>query len=62
MQSIQLNTTVNADGVLRVEMPPELKNKNLEITIVSEIISAGLRFVILLSVNGNGTTTTSKRL
>ena len=34
MQSIQLNTTVNADGVLRVKMPPELKNKNLEVTIV----------------------------
>lgn len=34
MQSIQLNTTVNADGVLRIEMPPELKNKNLEVTIV----------------------------
>jgi hypothetical protein len=34
MQSIQLNTTVNADGVLLVEMPPELKNKNLEVTIV----------------------------
>jgi hypothetical protein len=34
MQSIQLNTTVNADGVIRIEMPPELKNKNLEVTIV----------------------------
>jgi hypothetical protein len=39
MQSIQLNTTVNADGILRVEMPPELKNKNLEVTIVFQSLS-----------------------
>ena len=39
MQSIQLNTTVNADGVLRVKMPPELKNKNLEVTIVFQSLS-----------------------
>jgi hypothetical protein len=39
MQSIQLNTTVNADGILRVEMPPELKNKNLEFTIVFQSLS-----------------------
>ena len=39
MQSIQLNTTVNADGVLRVKMPPELKNKDLEVTIVFQSLS-----------------------
>jgi hypothetical protein len=39
MQSIQLNTTVNADGILLVEMPPELKNKNLEVTIVFQPLS-----------------------
>jgi hypothetical protein len=47
MQSIQLNTTVNADGVLRVEMPPELKNKNLEVTIVFQSLLAADREMVI---------------
>jgi hypothetical protein len=38
MQSIQRNTTVSDDGILRVKMPPELKNINLEVTIVFQPI------------------------
>ena len=39
MQSIQLKARVNADGILQVQMPPETKDTDLEITVIFQPLS-----------------------
>lgn len=39
MQSIQLKTRVNADGILQVQMPPETKDTDLEVTVIFQPLS-----------------------
>ena len=34
MQSIQLKTHVGGDGLLKVQMPPEIKDMELDVTVV----------------------------
>ena len=38
MQTIQLKTVVGEDGILQIQMPPELKHKSLEILIVFQFL------------------------
>jgi hypothetical protein len=39
MQSIQLKTQVNADGFVIVQMPAELKNRQVEVMLVFQPLS-----------------------
>ena len=39
MQRIQLKTHIGADGVLRVQMPPEFKNRDLEAILIVELLA-----------------------
>jgi hypothetical protein len=39
VQSIQLKACVNADGILQVQMPPETKDTDLEITVIFQPLS-----------------------
>ncbi|WP_199247602.1 hypothetical protein [[Phormidium] sp. ETS-05] len=41
MQSIHLKTTVGADGVLRVQLPPEYQNRELEAIVILELLPKG---------------------
>jgi hypothetical protein len=34
MQTIKLETYVGQDGILKLELPPELANRNLEVLVV----------------------------
>ncbi|CAD5913986.1 hypothetical protein PCC9214_00225 [Planktothrix tepida] len=38
MQTIQLKTVLGEDGILQIQMPPELKHKSLEILIVFQFL------------------------
>jgi hypothetical protein len=40
MQSIQLKTQVNADGFVLVQMPAELKNRQVEVMLVFQPLSS----------------------
>ena len=39
MQIIQLKTHIGADGVLRVQMPPEFKNRDLEAILIVDVLA-----------------------
>lgn len=39
MQSIQLKTHIDSDGILRVQMPPEFKNRDLEAILIFELLA-----------------------
>ncbi|HIK12173.1 MAG TPA: hypothetical protein IGS52_18260 [Oscillatoriaceae cyanobacterium M33_DOE_052] len=38
MQSIHLKTTVGTDGVLRVQLPPEYQDRELEAIVILELL------------------------
>ncbi|MBO0350024.1 hypothetical protein J0895_13060 [Phormidium pseudopriestleyi FRX01] len=41
MHSIHLKTTVGSDGVLRVQLPPEYQEQELEAIVILELLPKG---------------------
>ncbi|MGD1712446.1 hypothetical protein [Hydrocoleum sp. CS-953] len=39
MQSIQLKAHIDSDGILKVKMPPETKDTDLEIMVIFQALS-----------------------
>jgi hypothetical protein len=38
IQSIQLTSHVGKDGILKIQMPPEIKDTNLEVLVVFQLL------------------------